>query len=310
MGKLIRWIERRKHDLKRKILAKKYDVEEVPTVLSIALTNRCNADCVYCRREYKTIYQDMNFDFYQKIIEAMPFIEEIQPQINGELLLYPKVVDVVNWAKKHGKRVVIYTNGTLLTQALAASLLRSQLDKIVFSIDECEKERFEKLRRRNVWEKVLYNVESFQSKRDYGEYNTKTAVRICITPENVDRIKEIKSFWADRVDEVVAMPELYMPNNYELEIEENVNGKSINCKLSYDNIAVETNGDLLLCCSDFFNSFSLGNLRDIEPLTPKKILALYNNSEFSKIRESLRNGEGYPYKCHVCQGRSDLILER
>lgn len=310
LGKLKRWLERRAKNVRKGIMVKVHGVKHIPTVLSIALTNRCNANCIYCRREYRTVNPDMDFDFYKKVIDSMPFIEEVQPQINGEPLSHPRILDVIVYAKDYGKRVVLYTNGTYLSPDISDCILETQLDKIVFSVDECEEARFEAIRRKNTWKRVLGNIEMFQAKRNAGDYKTKTVLRICITPENRNRIGKIKKFWAGRVDEIVATPEMYMPSSNEIKVGGYVSGKPIKCHTIYDNIAIETNGDLLLCCNDFFDSFNLGNLHDVDSLTPEAVLDLYNSVEFNWLREALLTGKNYSFKCHVCQGRSDLVLER
>ena len=310
IGKLERWAQRRAKAVRKRQYMNQYGVQEVPSVLNIALTNRCNANCIYCRREHRKINEDITIELVREILQNTPFIEQIQPQIDGELFLYKPWYGIINYAKGLGKKVVIYTNGALINERVIGKLMSLEPDKIIFSIDESDATLYSKLRRGLDFHIVKDNLLLLKQQRDKYNLEIKLAVRICETPENTDRIDKIKEYWGRIVDDVASTKEYYMPSKEEIEAGGLISGEPISCKYISDGLVVDADGSLLLCCNDFFDSFELGNLHDIRPLTPEKILKLYNNKEFTKMRKALKIGKDYSFKCHVCQRRSDLVLER
>jgi radical SAM protein with 4Fe4S-binding SPASM domain len=310
IGKLERWVQRRVGEVKRHQYRNQYGIQEIPSVLNIALTNRCNANCIYCRREHRKVNKDMNFQFYREILDNVPFIKQVQPQIDGEFLLYKWWPQVIRYAQDLGKEVVMYTNGVLVNKTAIGKLMTLQPDKIIFSIDEADDVLYSKLRRNLNFEIVKENLLMLRGQRDKYNLDIKLVVRICETPENTDRINEIKEYWSRIVDEVASTKEYYMPSKEEIKAGGLISAKPIVCNYISDGLVIDADGSLLLCCNDFFDSFELGNLHDIRPLTPEKILDLYNNKEFTKMRKALKTGKNYSFKCHVCQRRSNLVLER
>jgi wyosine [tRNA(Phe)-imidazoG37] synthetase (radical SAM superfamily) len=309
-GKLTRLAQRKVQIVKRHQAKKQYGVVEVPSVLNIALTNRCNANCIYCRREHRKINKDMNFQFYREILDNVPFIKQVQPQIDGEFFLYEWWPQVIRYAQDLGKSVVIYTNGALLDKTVIGKIMTLEPDKVIFSIDEADSVLYSKLRRGLNFNTVKNNFLMLRGQRDKYNLKIKLAVRICETPENTNRIREIKKYWGRMADEVASTKEYYMPSKEEIKAGGLISAKPILCKYISDGLVIDTSGKLMLCCNDFFDSFELGNLYDIRPLTPEKILDLYNNEKFTKMRDALKAGRNYSFKCHVCQGRSSLVLER
>ena len=78
--------------------------------------------------------------------------------------MYPHIVEAVRYARQAGKYAMISTNGALLTEDIADQLLRTNIDLIRFSIDECEPERFEMSRVGLSFEAVENNLENLRSR--------------------------------------------------------------------------------------------------------------------------------------------------
>lgn len=289
--------------IKRHLRKRKYGYPYVPRQLSIALTNRCNARCTYCGHKDKTLHSDMDIELYKKIIDSMDFIEEVQPQIVGEPLLYPHIIEAVRYAKKTKKDVIIYTNGSIYSEELAKGLFEAGLNKLIFSIDDDNKRGFEIQRVGLDWNNVYNNFLKFKKIRNDGKYKTKLYVRICKNSVNKDRIKRIRSFWLKLADEVAVMNVLDIYKGRERKYEEiNI---SFDCPLLRDSISIDANGQILLCCRDWFGeASSISNVYNVMRANGKVdgryILDLYNGSQFNNIRERLRKGKNIPAICKEC----------
>lgn len=288
-----------KNYILRYIRKRKYGYKHVPRQLSVALTNKCNARCFYCAINEKTRNADMTFDQYKMLLDAMPFIDEVQPQIVGEPTLHPDLVKMVKYAKDLGKSVVIYTNGSIFTTDLATKLFNIGLDKLIFSIDDNHKEGFEASRVGLSWNRVFANVYNYRKIRDAEKAKTKLYVRACITDKNRNRIKDIGKFWLKYVDSFAAMPEVDVFAGKSRNVFRFMKGYE--CPLLEDSISIDADGKLLLCCRDWFGELEdFGKIDFSESLTPKQILDLYNSPLMNLMRERLKNGVYVPELCRSC----------
>lgn len=265
-----------------------------PWLLLARITDRCNANCRYCIRKYYTTHPDMSFDLYKQIIDLTEdYIKEVQPIGFGEPILYPHLVDAVKYASEIGKRVVTYTNASLLTPDLSLRLLDAGLSEIRFSIEAMDAPVFEALRRPLSFDVVLFNILTFQAiKEDHG-FKCKTTVAACKSPENEHQLAEIQSFWEQRVDHIFFRPEQVFaipcmcPDLY-------VTGRSFNCKHLYEYLSVDWDGNVVICCRDMFSQYVFGNIQYDDPLT------IFNNQHMNDLRQAMRDGEHYPTICDYC----------
>lgn len=264
--------------------------------LWLEVTNRCNANCVFCAREHALPPCDMEFDLFKSIVNQCPEANVVQTQGFGEPLLYPQIVEAVEYASK-GHNVVFYTNGALLTEEMSRSLLEAGLWRLIFSVDDMSKEKYEYFRPPLKWGTLLKNVERFQRMRDSGGYKTITTVRMCETPENHGYIDNAKAFWGKRVDMVTSRVEVDIPSPVELRENPYVIGKPIlDCPFPYKYLSVKSNGDLVLCCRDWFHVYTAGNLHD------NTVRDLYHNGlEYKKFRVAHKTGVNLPFLCHICK---------
>lgn len=267
-----------------------------PRVLAIELTNRCNADCTYCGRKYlEKIFPDMSLELYKKIIR-FPSIREVVFAFWGEPLLYPHIIEAVSYAKELSKKVVLYTNASLLNEEISNMLLKAKTDEIRFSVDGWNKETYEKIRVGLSWDEVFSNIDRFRILKMEGGYQTKTMARVCITKGNENQTNNIRAFWRKMVDEISLVPEVPVVIPPKSEKEKWVSiGKPIKCMRPFQIISVRSNGDVVLCCMDNVG-YVMGNLNE------SSVLEAYNSTSYNKIRKSLREGRNFPSICKACKG--------
>jgi len=114
-----------------------YIIPSQPKVAQIEVTNRCNFSCPMCQRGFLEVkIADMDFSLYQKIIDRLEGIKEVTLTGWGEPLLHPKIVEMIEYAKRKGMRVSLTSNGSLLTGSLAKKLIGAGLDYLSISIDD------------------------------------------------------------------------------------------------------------------------------------------------------------------------------
>jgi len=277
--------------------------------LWLEVTNRCNAACVFCGRHWAKPPVDMDLDFFKSIIDQIKKPVVVQTQGFGEPLLYPDIVEAVKYANSKGHHTVFYTNGSLLTPELSQRLLDARLNRIIFSIDAHTKERYEYFRQGLKWEPLLENVRTFKRLRDrkHGKpakfrgadairfNSTLITVRMCETIENSKELPEIIKFWDKRVDMVTHAPEVDIPPPYELTATPYVDFQRMDCKFPYEYLSVKSNGDVVMCCRDWFHVYVIGNLHE------KSIAEIWDDIPVNKIRASYKSGKNVPFMCKICK---------
>ena len=260
-------------------------------------------NCVFCgRNDVHKPLMHMDFDLFKSIVDAAPYTTQVHPQGFGEPLLYPHLVDAIRYCKERKKRVVFYTNASLLDEKMAIDLLESKVDQIRFSVDEITAELYEPLRRGLIWEEVLENIENFQYQKKKGKYKTETVARITQTKENAKRMHYITKFWSSRADLVVVSPEVDIPTFAQNHAEPFItfDGK-IDCPNPYEQFAVRSNGDVVLCCSDWFHNYVITNIAE-GSITQERILKIFNSDRYNKLRKGMETGIKCPSKCLSCKG--------
>lgn len=244
--------------------------------LKIEVTERCNARCVFCARD-KAHPGDMTWSMATGIIDAFPEAVEVQPQLFGEPLLWPHIVELVEYTDA---RTVFYTNGSLLSGELAECMAAANPTTVIFSIDTHEPDVYEALRPPLKFAEVLANVERFQEIRR----DTKTMVRACATEETRPHMAETRRFWESRVDSFAA-------------VEEKPVGRDLvgsytktKCTRPSYQVVVKHDGTIVLCCLDWHAECVMGHVDD-------GIREVWEGAAFAAARET------EPPMCGACSFR-------
>ncbi len=102
------------------------------------VTRSCNLACIHCRASAKhgSYAGELTTD------EALHLMDEIaavsKPVIiltGGEPLLRPDIFDIAAYGDRKGLRMVLATNGTLVTEHIAGNMLRAGIKRVSISID-------------------------------------------------------------------------------------------------------------------------------------------------------------------------------
>lgn len=217
--------------------------------LQLELTNYCNSRCTMCPREY------LQRPFgYISCLEATNIINQavalgvktVKPQWYGESLLHPNYLDLIAYIKRLGLRVIITTNGVLMTRERADELLRLGADRINFSIDSANKNDYEEIRRGLSFETVKSNLEYlYRRKKETG---AKTFIQIdSVCHEKYNRA-EMEQVFSGMCDNIVTNALSGTPT-----------GGKVCLHKVYDRLVVAWNGKCYLCCHDWLGEYEIGD---------------------------------------------------
>lgn len=123
-----------------------------PTKLFVETTTRCNLKCQSCVKqshENGILEGDMSMATFMALAPTFPHLESLVLNGIGEPLLNPLLEDFIRISKSFMPKeswVGFQSNGTLITDERANSLLAAGLDKICLSLDSVSCDTFRDLR--------------------------------------------------------------------------------------------------------------------------------------------------------------------
>ncbi len=160
-----------------------------PRLIAWEITRRCNLNCVHCRASSdKGPYKgELGTE------KAMQILDEItltgKPIIiltGGEPLLRADVFDLAKYGTGLGLRMVMATNGTLLTSDSAKKIIDSGIKRVSISIDGENAERHDSFRKvRGAFDASLKGISLL--KQEGIEFQVNTTV----TKHNADQVDKI-----------------------------------------------------------------------------------------------------------------------
>lgn len=123
-----------------------------PSRLFVEVTSRCNLHCPMCVKysgPTKSPEGDMTPAMFESLGPAFPALDALILNGIGEPLLHPNLEDFIRVAKKAmpaGSWVGFQTNGHLLDETRARSLVAAGLDRVFLSVDATSPELFRTVR--------------------------------------------------------------------------------------------------------------------------------------------------------------------
>lgn len=270
----------------------------MPAIYQIEPTSDCNLACIMCPNRVLRDKPYLEWDLYRKVVDEIgQFARTIKLSYIGEPLLHPKIVDMITYAKSHSEaKVVMFTNGTLLTHPISVDLVYSGLDEIVFSIDGSSLATFEKIRRNANYDEVVRNIEDFLLYKD--DRNPRAAINFIKLKSNEAEMEKVKSDWERHGCDVyfswmstwsgqLGIESLSSHTKYggDQGIER------LPCAELWYKTIVNAMGDVVLCCNDYLAVESFGSIKN------QSMWDIWNGSKIRNAR-----------KCHIDGNYSTLAL--
>jgi MoaA/NifB/PqqE/SkfB family radical SAM enzyme len=133
----------------------------------VEVTNKCNLNCSTCMRNVWDVqYGHMSEAVFGRVLSGLESCAE-KPELfiggYGEPLSHPKILHLLELAKARGFRVLMITNGVLLTEAMARRLIDLKLDMLWVSLDGASAECYADVRLGDLLPVVLSNLVHLRS---------------------------------------------------------------------------------------------------------------------------------------------------
>ncbi len=262
-----------------------------PNLMSLAITEKCNANCEHCSFKTEDIEEKKNHlskEEYLKIIkDAQEIGVSVINIVGGEPLLNSDIFEIIKFIDKNLSTVILFTNGYYLKDK-AERLKKSGLDGVYISIDSSNEEEHNKFRKTN----NLFS-EAMKGIARAKEVGLTVGISCCMTPEAfkagelekiVDLAKkqgvhEVLVFGATPSGRYAQREDLMNDNAFVDKLIEFSN--NYNEKLDYPGILIYgyTSSHRSIGCSGGINYFYISPFGEICPCD-------FNHAVFGNIREA------------------------
>lgn len=282
-----------------------------PQIIQVQTQYGCNARCTFCPmgREDNQIRGRMDDATYAHVVDQAVTggAKVFSPYLQNDPLVDREIDQRIAYViERRGRRAFpktkLITNGALLTEERAHTLIRSGLDYLVFSVHGIDATVYDPVMQGPSFETTLRNVETFvRVKRELGARRPGVEVWAVRTQEVEAQLPEARRFWKDRNIKFKAReldnrahPEI--TNNTDLAVEDVTWRFADHCTIPFWRAWILWNGDVVLCCVDWERRHIFGNIKE----TPLR--DIWNGPEFRAYRTRMRNGDLSGTLCENCQG--------
>jgi MoaA/NifB/PqqE/SkfB family radical SAM enzyme len=250
--------------------------------LNIEITNNCNLNCSICPASVfmKRPRGMMSLGLFNKLISECDYVESIQFSQWGEPLLHPDIMTMIKIAKNAKKGVTLVTNGTLLDEKAALSLLETGIDRVIFSVDGTG-DIYSSIRGHS-FRDIRSKISNFKKLRDQYDYNTRIDISMVICDSTVNGIDAFSLEFMDIADRMQFIP-AFTDGRRNKKCREPWRG----------HLTVCWDGAVTACCVDFNNDLLIGDINN------GKITDILNSSKAVRLRHQHITHK-FPEICRRC----------
>jgi heme b synthase len=165
------------------------DSNAAPRLVAWEVTRRCNLNCVHCRAsaERGPYPGELEGPKSLEIIDQIAGLgKSVVILTGGEPLLREDIFDLARYGTERGLRMVMATNGTLLTPVIAERIRSSGIQRVSISLDGANAEEHDKFRQvQGAYQASLKGIEILK------EAGVEFQVNTTVTKHNYRRCREI-----------------------------------------------------------------------------------------------------------------------
>lgn len=265
-------------------------VGDYPPCIQLEPTSMCNFRCVMCYQADRSFSGKSNgfmgmmtMETFKKSIDELEGnMEAITFASRGEPTLNQNFEEMLKYAEGKFLGLKLNTNASTLTEKMAHTLLSSDLQTIVFSIDSKDKEAYEKIRINGNFEKVVANLERFNEIRNTQYSRSDKIIRISGVKINEEQdIEQMKKKWGDVAD-IVAFTN-YTP--WESSYDNPENHIKNPCTELWQRMFIWQDGKANPCDYDYKSTLSKWNISN------QSIKSIWNSEAYNELRNKHLNNE-------------------
>ncbi len=190
---------------------------QLPKILYIETTNRCNLRCKGCIL-YRGSWEperDISLAELIRITDQVPELKQVYLHGIGEPLLNKELPEIIRHLKRRKVYVLFNSNGILLNSQRQQDLVAAGLDELRISLDAASSTGYEKIRNSNAFEGIIDNLKSFLIlQKQHQVAYPKLSLWFLGTRDNISEIPGLIELAAEiGIDEVYLQRLVYFQDN-------------------------------------------------------------------------------------------------
>ena len=261
------------------------DGGEVPRLVAIETTSRCNASCNFCPYSAKTTEKRaMDQALFEKIIEdcrAFP-LAKIEPLLNGEPFVDPRIVERMAHIRRRLPRSILHlvTNGNAMLPRRTDEVAdMGGVDRLIVSLNTLDAATYREVMDLDL-ARTLDNLRYLLDPARRRRVARRIYVRMVRRPDST--LAEQDEFLAF-CRAHGARPMIVGQHNYAGDVASLMPVPAYPCQM-LDRVDILHDGRVALCCSDAEGKYSWGDVRT------QSVLEVFRGEAATRYRETHRRG--------------------
>lgn len=287
-------------------------ISGMPVSAGIEISAHCNLMCPECTSGSGSMTRQKGFmepELFARIVEELePWLYNINLYFQGEPMLHPRFFDFLE--KSKGIKVTVSTNGHFLSPANSEKLARSELDRIIVSIDGMDNETYSLYRQGGDLEQVINGIRNISKAIEISKSSLKLEIQFLVNRYNEDQISSVRRFSKEnkailRLKSMQIMNEEHiddwMPANEKFRrYEKTDSGYTIKSTLNnscfrlWYNPVITWDGKVVPCCFDKNADNVMGDL------TKCSFRTIWNGNLYRSFRSSILSQRKSIEICRNC----------
>lgn len=284
----------------------------MPVAAGIELTNYCNLRCPECLSGSGLMTRPAGFmrkQMFEKITDELkPYLIYLNLYFQGEPMKHPEFFDFIE--KAGGIRTIVSTNGHFLSPDNAERVARSDLHRLVISLDGMSNDTYSRYRIKGDFEEVKKGIERVSGAIRESGSKIKLEIQFLVNRYNESQITEAREF-ASNVNAKLVLKSMqiinagniegWQPQNKKFRRYESVNGlfrvKSSfpdRCFRMWVNPVITWDGKVVPCCFDKDAENVMGDLNE------NSFREIWFGQKYMEFRRSLMSDRGKIKICRNC----------
>lgn len=290
------------HRYRYEIFPQQFVVDDFPPYLQIEPSSICNYRCVFCYETDKTFTRKsagfmghMKLTVFKRVVdEAEGRVEFLSLASRGEPLLCPDIAPMLAYTRGKFLNLKMNTNASLLDEAKCHAILQSGIKTLVFSADAAEEPLYSQLRVGGRLDKVLANIERFQTIRAAQYRDSSLITRVSgVKVSQAQNLDSMQKLWGNLVDQVAFVEYNPWENTYQQPINDIVTP----CSDLWRRMFVWWDGKVNPCDTDYKSTLCVGGINE------RGLGQLWTGTAYDGLRrahlEKRRHGQSPCNRCTV-----------
>lgn len=290
---------------------KQSKVKHGPSAIWVEAANFCNLACKGCwvpALSKKLAPKTMEFAEYKRLIDQVHnTLILLVLQMSGESFLNKHIFDMISYA--HQKKIIIWisTNGSFQTpEDWGEKIVNSGLDIMYFSISGTTQEEYKKYHRNGNISHVIDNINKVQTaKKKLHSKKPYISFRMLVSEDGVAAAKKAKKLAKTlnvgldvrdlTVDYIFDGLDDPLKKKISVSSSKDLSGVKNGCPALWIAPAVQSNGDVIPCCLNFFGVPAFGNINE------QDLPDIWAGERFTSFRRSILTNRKNMPGCAHCE---------